>query len=171
MKRLLACIAIASLAAGSSPAATDTHAAAQGNGRLVYADGSSTVTCVAPLAVSLAVRANLAVVTESWGPGSPGTETCAVPTIGFQYFATNAYPGVRQCIPGASNVTMAVFDYRLSQVDSTYTLRSTGTTCSGRRLADTISVTVRPASLAYSHVYSENEVELVRATGTLPRVA
>lgn len=167
MKRLFVALSItAALASATAGAATDVAAVAHGTGLLKH----SGVTCTAPLAVTLNVRSNQAVVTENWGSGSPGLEACGIGALQFQYQAdTIPWPSTRQCSELLAVSTGAPFT--LAQTGQTYTLQSTYTRCNGKQVVDKVVVTVQPARLLYSHTYSEAGVALITVTATLPRVA
>lgn len=167
MRKLLLVIAVAALfAPAPGAAATDVAAVAQGNGTMKYGGA----TCVAPLAVSINVRSNTAVVTENWGPGGPGVEACALTTLFNQYAVdTTPMPPVQQCIQGAGISTGPSFT--LSQSGQTYTIQGGYRTCNGKTITDKIVVTVQATRLIYGHTYSENGVAVITVNASLPRVA
>lgn len=168
MRRLslvAACVA-ALFIAGPAGAATDVAAAGQGTGTLKH-DG---VTCTGPLAVSINVRSNQAVVTETWGPGNPGIEACTAGSLFYQYEADTApYPPVQQCLPGFSFTTGN--PYTLSQIGQVYTLQSSFRLCSGAQVVDKIVVTVQATRIVYKHTYTSGGVVEVDASGSVPRTA
>lgn len=167
MKRFLLLIALMVLSVtGHAGAATDVAAAGHGTGTLKH-DG---VTCTGPLAVSINVRANHAVVTENWGPGNPGIEACTAGSLFYQYEADTApYPPVQQCMPNFAITTGNA--YTLTQVGQVYTLQASYRLCSGKQAVDRIVVTVKPTQIIYKHTYTNGTVVEVDASGTVPRVA
>ncbi|HVL91400.1 MAG TPA: hypothetical protein VM841_14310 [Actinomycetota bacterium] len=167
MKKLLAAVAVAAmLAPGSAGAATDVAAVGQGNGTITRTNG----TCSAPLALTFNVRSNVAAVTESWGPGGPNTESCALATILRLYPTTTApVPAVQQCLPGISIHSGGA--WTLSQSGQTYTMQRTYRLCNGKQIFDKIVVTVQATRLVYSNTYAENGVTLVTVTANVPRIA
>lgn len=168
MRRVFIALAVMVLIGpGAAGAATDVAAAGQGNGTLKYRG----VTCAAPLAVSINVRSNQAAVTETWGPGTPGVEACAVGTLQFQHEAdTTPFPPIQQCLPGGLALTTPN-PYVLTQSGTTYTLQSSFRLCSGKQVIDKVSVTVQPTRLVFTHTYAEGGVVLVTASGSVPRLA
>jgi hypothetical protein len=157
----------AALSGSSARAATDTHLVAQGNGTLAY--GSPAVTCTGPAAVSFVVQSNEALYTESWGAGSPGVEACAVGAMTFFALDTNAMPTVQQCVQPYGGIIIP--GYILSQTGTTYTLQSTFRLCNGTNTVDKIVIVVRTANITFTHTYTEGSAVLVRATGTIARIA
>lgn len=165
MRRFLFVVACVVLpVAGPAGAATDVAAAGQGTGTLKH-DG---VTCTGPLAVSINVRSNQAVVTETWGPGNPGIEACTAGALFYQYEAdTVALPPVQQCLQGISITTGNPFT--LSQVGQVYTLQSSYRLCSGVQVVDKVVVTVQATRIVYKHTFTRGAVVEVDASGSVPR--
>lgn len=145
-KKLIALAALfAMAAAGPAPGATDIAAAGQGNATISIAG----TTCSAPMALTLNVRSNTAVVTEAWGPGGAQLPCGFMPLFGQYAAHTVPHPPVKQCVDGAGISTGT--GYTLSQSGQTYTVQGTYRLCNNRNVVEKLVVQVQPARLVYSH--------------------
>ncbi len=167
-RSILFAILLALAVPASAQAATDAQAAGGGFGIVSLTDSGTTTTCNAPVAVTISVRANTATLTETWASAS-GTIGCAASLPAFQTIATTAAPGYKQCISSPVLMTLASFPYTVTQVGSTYTLKSSGTLCGGTALTDSITVTIRPTQIVLAHTLTESGVVVYRSSATVAR--